>query len=72
MQAGGEKQTSWVRAGNSYASQSDTALTFGLGAERAAGRIEIVWPDGGREAFADLPVDRVFTIARGASAARVP
>jgi len=67
--SGGAKQTAWVRAGNSYASQSDTAVTFGLGAEKTAARLEVVWPDGGREAFAGLPGDRVFTIARGAKVA---
>jgi enediyne biosynthesis protein E4 len=68
LTADGAPQSAWVRAGNSYASQSDTALTFGLGKAQGAGRIEIVWPDGGREAHADLPADRVFTIARSAPA----
>jgi len=71
LAAGGARQTAWVRAGNSYASQSDTALTFGLGTEQGAGRLEIVWPDGGREAFADLPGDRIFTVARSAPVAEV-
>jgi len=44
-------------------------VTFGLGAEKTAARLEVVWPDGGREAFAGLPGDRVFTIARGAKVA---
>jgi hypothetical protein len=44
------KQWNMVRSGSSYCSQSDLALTFGLGAEAAA-NIEVDWPSGAKQQF---------------------
>ncbi len=41
--AGGRSQTQEVCSGGSYASQSDAALTFGLG-DAASARVEVTWP----------------------------
>src|SRR5262249_20571889 len=40
------KQWSLVRSGSSYASQSDLAVTFGLGRDSVASSVEIEWPSG--------------------------
>ena len=45
-----------VTATRSYLSQSELPLTFGLGAEGAVERIEVVWPDGARQ-LAPLPAE---------------
>jgi hypothetical protein len=42
----GPPQTDEVRAGGGYLSQSSSRLTFGLGADKGATRIQVRWPDG--------------------------
>ncbi len=42
----GSKQWQMVHTGSSYCSQSDTALTFGLGERQKVESIEVVWPSG--------------------------
>jgi hypothetical protein len=39
-------QTNYVRSGSSYCSQSDLALTFGLGSDANVTSLEIYWPSG--------------------------
>ena len=38
-----------VRSGSSYCSQSDLALTFGLGKDTHVTAIEIEWPSGQKD-----------------------
>ena len=61
------QQWNWVRSGGSYCSQSDLALTFGLGADKSVTSIEIDWPSGTRQKLAGAPVNQLVTIdeARG-------
>jgi hypothetical protein len=47
-----------VRSGSSYASQSDLALTFGLGADTNVKTIQVEWPSGTRQSFAGVPADQ--------------
>jgi enediyne biosynthesis protein E4 len=56
--------TAWqmVRSGSSYASQSDLALTFGLGRDTRVTRIEVTWPSGATQTFADVAVNQFVTI----------
>ena len=42
--AGGRTQTQTVRTGSSYLSQSERALTFGLGTTRSVDAVEVRWP----------------------------
>jgi len=65
VSAGG-KQWNMVRSGGSYCSQSDLALTFGLGKDVSAS-VEIEWPSGARQKLDNLPADRSIAIdeARG-------
>ncbi len=46
-----------VRSGVSYLSQSERVLTFGLGEETAIQRVEIRWPSGRVESYADVAAD---------------
>jgi len=61
VQSAGGKQWSMVRSGSSYCSQSDLALTFGLGKDTSA-QVEVEWPSGARQQFRDLPANKFLTI----------
>ncbi len=53
VESKGGKQWQMVRSGSSYCSQSDLALTFGLGADTAA-NLEVVWPSGAKQQFKNV------------------
>jgi hypothetical protein len=50
----GGTQSQTVHSGSSYCSSSDFALTFGLGADAKATRVEVDWPGGGRQILQDI------------------
>ena len=54
-----------VVSGAGYASQNDSRLHFGLGAATKVDKLEVVWPDGAREAFDVQGVDQVLTLTEG-------
>lgn len=56
------RQWNTVRSGGSYCSQSDLALTFGLAQDRVVKTIEIEWPSGTRQRFANVPSNQFLTI----------
>jgi enediyne biosynthesis protein E4 len=58
----GQVQVGQVVAGGSYASESERALVFGLGAASAAERMEVVWPDGKRQAWLGLAAGRRYVL----------
>ncbi|HWO28626.1 MAG TPA: ASPIC/UnbV domain-containing protein, partial [Candidatus Acidoferrum sp.] len=58
-----------VRSGSSYISNSDMRPHFGLGATTKLDWIEIRWPSGLIERFADLGVDAVHTVREGSGKA---
>lgn len=60
-------QTQVVRSGSSYASQSELVLTFGLGAETGAARVDVGWPSGTSQVFRDVRGNQLIGIdeARG-------
>jgi hypothetical protein len=66
VQSSAGKQWNTVRSGSSYCSASDLALTFGLGKATTA-NVEVEWPSGARQQFANVPSDQFLTIdeARG-------
>ena len=55
------KQWSLVRSGSSYCSQSDTALTFGLGKDALAA-VEIEWPSGTRQRLTNIAANQFLTV----------
>jgi hypothetical protein len=61
--------TQWqmVRSGSSYASQSELTLTFGLGSDMTAAAIDVTWPSGATQSFANVAADQHIAIneARG-------
>lgn len=46
LTAGGRERTLMARTGSSYLSQSELALTYGLGEETTIEKLRIQWPDG--------------------------
>jgi hypothetical protein len=60
-------QWSMVRSGSSYCSQSDLALTFGLGPDTGVSSLEIQWPSGVRQRLANIAANQFVTVdeARG-------
>ncbi len=62
---GRQIQTRFVRAGNSYLSQSDIHPTFGLGAATEAEDVEVRWPDGTVESFGKVSGNQTVTLVQG-------
>ncbi len=59
--------TQWqmVKSGSSYCSQSELALTFGLGAANRADTVEVLWPSGTRQSFSNIPEGHLVGIEEG-------
>ncbi len=59
--------TQWnmVRSGSSYCSQSDLALTFGLGKDPKVTGIDIEWPSGTKQHLGEVAADQFITIEEG-------
>ncbi|MES1244813.1 MAG: CRTAC1 family protein [Acidobacteriota bacterium] len=56
------KQWAMVRSGSSYCSQSELALTFGLGKDPGATSIEVEWPSGAKQKIGPVPANQIVTI----------
>jgi hypothetical protein len=56
--------TQWqtVHSGSSYCSASDLALTFGLGKDEKASRVEVEWPGGTRQTLENIASGQRVTI----------
>jgi hypothetical protein len=55
-----------------YLSSSEPMVHFGLGEDTNIKRLTVAWPSGEVQTFADLPVDRRFTITEPSSGAPAP
>ena len=53
---------SWVKSGSSYCSQSDLAVTFGLGSEKSVSSLEIEWPSGVKQKLGSVPANQFLTV----------
>src|SRR5262249_40679928 len=69
IDAGGLKQTRFVVGGGSYLSASDRRLLVGLGSDKAAERVTVVWPSGRRQEFRDLAGRKGYRLIEGKDAA---
>ena len=54
-----------VRSGSSYCSQSDLALTFGLGKDTQVAAIEIDWPSGQKDRITGIPANQHIVVEEG-------
>ena len=62
-----DQQKLWqvVKTGSSYASQSELALTFGLGKTDKVASVEVVWPSGRVDNLPDVNANQAITIQEG-------
>lgn len=58
-------QTKTVKSNCSYCSQSQPAVTFGLGKTAQLESVGIIWPSGLRETYEGIGVDQAFTAVEG-------
>ena len=58
----GSRQWQTVHSGSSYCSQSELALTFGLGREPLAKAVDVLWPSGKRQHFDQVPGSKQYTV----------
>ncbi|MBV9181575.1 MAG: CRTAC1 family protein [Acidobacteria bacterium] len=70
LRVAGHLQVQEVRSGGGYVSQSDFRLHFGLGRATRADSIDIRWPSGTLQHFANLQGNRIVTIQENAESAR--
>ena len=54
-----------VHSGSSYCSQSDLAVTFGLGSATTARAVEVLWPSGAKDRVADVAANQFVKIEEG-------
>ncbi|MGA3035544.1 MAG: CRTAC1 family protein, partial [Terracidiphilus sp.] len=64
---GGMRQMAMVKSGSSYLSQSELALTFGLGRPGGVSEVnlEIAWPSGRKESLSHVKPDQSLVIEEG-------
>jgi hypothetical protein len=65
LEVGGRTQTRFAKGGGSYASSPDRRFVFGLGKEAKGAKLSVVWPDGSRQEWADVLVDRYHVVTQG-------
>ena len=65
LSAGGMTQIREIEGGGSYMSQSDLRAHFGLGSTTKIDKLEISWPSGTKQTFADFPADQFYKIEEG-------
>ena len=65
VRSAGGQQWQTVRSGSSYCSQSDLALTFGLGKDPVVQAIEVEWPSGAKDQATNVPINQILTIEEG-------
>jgi len=56
------KQWNMVRSGSSYCSQSDLALTFGVGQDLKVTHLQVDWPSGAKQQLNDISVNQFLKI----------
>jgi len=65
LTAGGKTQIRTYQRTQSYLSQNDPRLHFGLGKATRVEKLEVRWPSGAVETLTDLPVDRYMVMGGG-------
>jgi len=65
IQSAGGRQWSVVRSGSSYASQSDLAVTFGLGKDAIVTTVDVEWPSGIKDHIVNSKANQFITVEEG-------
>jgi hypothetical protein len=60
-----DQQTKWLEAGSGFLSQHTKTILFGLGASSGAKRVQITWPSGLVQEFANLECGKTYQITEG-------
>ena len=58
-------QTQTVHSGSSYCSQSDLALTFGLGPDTTVKSVDVVWPSGTKDRVTGVAANQFVRLQEG-------
>jgi hypothetical protein len=61
----GRKPWAVVKTGSSYLSQNELPLTFGLGQQAKAARVEVAWPSGATDVLTDVAANQAITVEEG-------
>jgi enediyne biosynthesis protein E4 len=69
VRVGGRTLVDEVRSGSSYVSQNDLRVHFGLGSAKKIDQVQVRWPSGLLERFADLRVDAFHNLQEGSGVA---
>ena len=56
------KQWQTVHSGSSYCSQSDLALTFGIGQDPVVNAVEVLWPSGTKQRFNNVKPNQSYLV----------
>lgn len=54
-----------VKGGSSYLSQSELAVTFGVGRQDRVERVVVTWPNGRTEEFTNVATGREYDCVEG-------
>ena len=72
LEAGGRTQTRFAKSGCSYASSPDRRFVFGLGSVDKPTKLTVVWPDGKKQEWADVAIDRYHVATQGQTTLAAP
>ncbi|HET9515812.1 MAG TPA: CRTAC1 family protein, partial [Gemmatimonadales bacterium] len=62
VQAGGRRQSGWVRSGSSYCSDNEHVARFGLGPATQVDQVELHWPSGIVQTLRGVKADQVLAL----------
>ncbi len=65
LECGGQTLMRFAKGGGSYASSSDRRHVFGLAKATKIDRLTVVWPNGERQEWKNLAIDRYHRLAQG-------
>lgn len=68
----GRVQHKLLKAGNSYCSQSELRLTFGLGTAKSVDQVEVFWPSGHRDAYQNVKAPAAYLLVEKQGIKPVP
>jgi hypothetical protein len=60
--SGTHSQVDEVLSGSGYYSQNDLRLHFGVGRATQVDKVEMFWPSGTKESFANLPANQLLVV----------
>ncbi len=65
LEAGQQRWSAWVTAGDGYLCKNESVVHFGIGNEASIQRAIVTWPDGRRQTYDNVPVDNALLMTEG-------